>query len=384
MQVLDGTLIKYQILLILDGCLKLQRFGGYNIHIPISHWTIFRKRYHFIQTADIDATETIVWNNGSGFVPIGYYELDMQTEPRGLFTRKNYFCGVYDGNRFSINNLHIRHRDISIDDMKNNPFFMGSPVGLFAGIKFSLIKNVRLNNVNIVGFHNTGAIAGDAFKSRIRHSSTSGNVSSMLYSIRTGGILGSASRTQIQFCYSNVMFDSEMNRLQTVGGLVGFLHDRSSIENSYFSGIIVPFDNNTFIGGIAGVAVFLHIGLKENAHLKRQRAFINNTYVANSSNAINLVGEAQNVLISNSFWYIETTDSPKTIDMARSNDRLYFVDVESTRALTIDEMREKSHFTGWDFENIWKIDPDKNNGLPFLEKVTCHRQNRVNVITATQ
>jgi hypothetical protein len=30
------------------------------------------------------------------------------------------------------------------------------------------------------------------------------------------------------------------------------------------------------------------------------------------------------------------------------------------------QLRDQSNYTGWDFVNIWKIDPNVNNGYPYL------------------
>lgn len=35
-------------------------------------------------------------------------------------------------------------------------------------------------------------------------------------------------------------------------------------------------------------------------------------------------------------------------------------------AKTTEEMKTQDTFTGWDFENVWAINPSKNNGYPYL------------------
>ena len=40
-----------------------------------SVWGNESKRYYFMQTVDIDASETVYWNDGKGFSPIGFSEL---------------------------------------------------------------------------------------------------------------------------------------------------------------------------------------------------------------------------------------------------------------------------------------------------------------------
>ena len=54
-------------------------------------WVSTTTRVHFLQTADIDASETIYWNDGRGFRPIGRL---------GILGQQvvHLFIGVYDGN----------------------------------------------------------------------------------------------------------------------------------------------------------------------------------------------------------------------------------------------------------------------------------------------
>ena len=81
---------------------------------------------HFIQTADIDASYTSVWNNNSAFIPIG--------------TETHNFRGKYNGQGFTIDGLTIQR------DNENNIGFIG-----YAGSVD--IMNLGLTNVNIDGKH---------------------------------------------------------------------------------------------------------------------------------------------------------------------------------------------------------------------------------------
>ena len=63
-------------------------------------WIDLNTRVHFLQTANIDATETIYWNEGSGFRPIGHAMIIHGN----LYNR---FIGEYDGGDNVISNLSI-------------------------------------------------------------------------------------------------------------------------------------------------------------------------------------------------------------------------------------------------------------------------------------
>ena len=41
-------------------------------------------------------------------------------------------------------------------------------------------------------------------------------------------------------------------------------------------------------------------------------------------------------------------------------------DCDDTAGLTTKQMQTKESYTDWDFENVWAIDPDKNDGYPYL------------------
>ncbi|MCL2065508.1 MAG: hypothetical protein FWG98_14205, partial [Candidatus Cloacimonetes bacterium] len=89
-----------------------------------------RTGYFFLQTADIEASETIRWNNGRGFTPIGYFPMF------SVGTYKWSFVGKYDGNHFKISNLFINAPE-SIAEEKTVSF------ALFSNIYNATIMNVH-------------------------------------------------------------------------------------------------------------------------------------------------------------------------------------------------------------------------------------------------
>jgi len=63
---------------------------------------------HFLQTADIDASETQYWNDGQGFKPIGSAGLINPLEIGNDDLYFNLFSGKFNGNNHTISNLHIK------------------------------------------------------------------------------------------------------------------------------------------------------------------------------------------------------------------------------------------------------------------------------------
>ncbi|MCD4681807.1 MAG: hypothetical protein K8R86_00880, partial [Bacteroidales bacterium] len=103
----------------------------------------------FIQTADIDATDTQNWNGGEGFIPIG--------------NSITNFSGSYNGQAHSINGLFI-----------NRP--SANDQGIF-GYLTGTVENVNLTNVNITGFDGVGALVGFSYVTTVSNCSSSGYVS---------------------------------------------------------------------------------------------------------------------------------------------------------------------------------------------------------------
>ena len=93
---------------------------------------------HFIQIADIDASETAEWDDGKGFDPLG-----------GRF--------YYDGQGYVISDLTINRAD------RNS-------VGLFGHAGNSILKNIGLENADITGNRWVGGLVGDSNLSRIVNS----------------------------------------------------------------------------------------------------------------------------------------------------------------------------------------------------------------------
>ena len=144
----------------------------------------------FIQTADIDASETSSWNSGSGFSPIG-----------NSITK---FTGQYNGNGHTISGLTIHQPSTG-------------NIGLFGCTSGATISNLGLTNAIITGGGYTGAIIGNAVSSNLSNS----------------------------YCKGTVSGSSDY-----VGGLVGWFNGNStSISGCYFSGSV---SGASFVGGIAG------------------------------------------------------------------------------------------------------------------------------------
>ena len=299
------------------------------------------KRYFFSQTDDIDATESITWNSGNGFQPIG----------SGF---NNAFWGRYNGNDFMITNLYINRTNESY-------------IGMFGRILEAIIQNVRLENVNITASvgpegwrYQIGALIGEGTSSRVLNSSTTGNI--YLFNdmgIRradAGGLAGFLAGTYVGVVYSSVNIYSDFIEGLSIGGLVASSDGPPGLtmENSYFNGSIVRVEKNGTIAGISG-----------GGFMFRARRI----YVTSSKPFSYGVGLVRSIgssgTLIESFWDVEATGT--SIGVERSD----HADLIMIEGLVSSEMKNSRIFeeAGWNFDTIWDINPYINNGYPFLRSI---------------
>ncbi|TCH65734.1 YDG domain-containing protein [Acinetobacter sp. ANC 4862] len=258
---------------------------------------------------NIDASDTVNWNSGAGFNPLG----------NGLTA----FTGVFDGLEHSINNLKI-----------NRP--LTDYVGLI-GSNNGDVKNIGLLEAKIEGQLYVGALAGYN-KSSIVNSYAIGNVTGTANTSGSGvgGVIGSnTGLIRNTFSSGNVTAKSG-----DIGGLVGVNDGQGTIENSYSNSRVNGSNNSgAFNGGLVGWA-------------RTSMSKIINSYatglVTGGGSRGGLVGQGSSQVI-NSFYNIETVGTSNT-------------NVGGT-GLTTAQMQNLSTFTnaGWDIDGIggtgkiWRI-----------------------------
>jgi hypothetical protein len=251
---------------------------------------------HYVQTADIDASETVDWFNGQGWKPIAEYDeyypdshngIQHQAESVWNLSGENAeswripfelvpFYGTYNGQGHVIDSLYINQPYISL--------------GLFGTTTGSTIKNLGVTNVTIIGAsggglvgihksstiincYSTGSVNGNwgagglvmyQVDSTISNSYSAVNVSSALY---TGGLVGvQTDNSLIKNSYST----GSVNGSSQVGGLVGYQSD-SLIKNSYSTGSVSGVTRR--VGGLVG---FLDGCRIINSYYNNEEVLINN------------------------------------------------------------------------------------------------------------
>jgi hypothetical protein len=302
---------------------------------------------YFIQTADIDATETLNWNDGKGWVPIGHGVDDGHL---------NDFTGSYNGQGHKINNLYI-----------NRPVEEG--VGLFGQAYYAEIKNLGLLNCYVNGSWCVGILVGVLEYTTVSQCYSTGVVTG---SLCVGGLTGSnENNSTVSSCFSK----ADVLSGTTVGGLSGWCQT-TDLNNCYATGNV---NGSSKAGGLVGWNYYSSI---ENCYSTGQ--------VSSGSVEGGLIGWAND----DPDWYSQTPgllhcaggdDMKVRIEDYKSYEILFsFWDIETSglstssggTGLTTAEMKNMSTFTtaGWDFaletvngtNDYWNMYNLYNNGYPYL------------------
>ncbi|MDP3513222.1 MAG: GLUG motif-containing protein, partial [Sulfuritalea sp.] len=279
--------------------------------------------------ADIDASATSGWNSGAGFAPVGN------------------FTGILEGFGHTVTGLTIKR---STTDY----------VGLFAQTGTgSILRNLGLLNVNIIGRYAVGGLAGSNW-SAISNAYTTGTVSSTDYGVgglagrnyktiansystanvtgsNVGGLVGiQGSTVDVGSTTSSYATGTVTGTGNYTGGLVGYNYATSTISNSYSTGAVGGGVN--YLGGLVGGT----------------DGPISSSYstgsVTGSSFAGGLVGYAGAGTVTNSYWDTETSGKATSAGGGTGK--------------TSAEMRQQATFSGFDFTNNWWL--SESNTRPFL------------------
>lgn len=180
------------------------------------------------------------WNDGRGWAPIG------QISGGSYFVSEPYQA-TFDGNGHVISNLFIDRPDEGY-------------VGLFGFIhvyRFNrpVVRNVGLLNVHVIGFRQTGSLAGRN-SARIETSYATGRVEDAAPTSNrrsaVGGLVGQNGWSRgnpgtVRNSYAAVAISADAS---ASGGLVGFNGPLSQVHASYATGAVM---STTRSGGLVGI-----------------------------------------------------------------------------------------------------------------------------------
>jgi len=259
------------------------------------------------------------------------------------------FVGTFDGNYKVIRNLSIgtdgnpdQYGKKQIISQSNGTVNSRSGyVGLFgtcggwgAAAPKTVIKNVGLENVSIHTVAGaTGALVGNSWGAYIENCYSTGVIKIYTSEATAGGLVGDMAAWNIvslRNCYSTVTLTNTKGDTDEsfagLGGLVGSMDNANKpvIVNCYAIG-------NTNTAG-------LHGGLLGRGSYSSVNGGLSSAYHNSDVNKY-AIGS----------WF--GTPGPDEV-------KLY--------ARTTSELKTQSTYVGWDFNGIWALDNQKNNGYPYL------------------
>jgi filamentous hemagglutinin family protein len=181
--------------------------------------------------SDIDASDTVNWNEGKGFEPIG----QVQVEFDGLEVRSGIpYQGNFHGLGHVIDGLNINNPSELATPIAGNELV--TPQGLFS-VSWGDLRDVGITNTAIKGTGGVGSLSGYHLTGNIKNAYSTGQVEGYSY---VGGLIGTAGSNIAGIPHSGKIIDSyshsDVKGMLAVGGLIGA--SGMPIYNSYSTGNI--------------------------------------------------------------------------------------------------------------------------------------------------
>ena len=271
----------------------------------------------YVLALNIDASDTVNWDSGAGFVPVG--------------TSASRFTGTLDGLGHEINSLYI-----------NRPTL--NSAGLFGATSNAILKNMGITNATVVGNAYAGILAGNVGTgasgySQIDRVYTTGNVTTTLTNNITaaGGLVGMVQLTQdgslvdISRSYSQANVSSPW----VAGGLLGYVFLSASNSSSATVNVTDTYAGGTLTkttgsfsasqgGLIGGIQINGNGGTGMVKTVNVNRAYATGAMATGTGSRAGLVGGTYNAVtntggavigfnISNASWDIDTTGRSSAI-----------------------------------------------------------------------
>jgi hypothetical protein len=222
--------------------------------------------------------------------------------------------------------------DISAGGSVSGNTNIGGLIG-FNGYGTSSITNAHSTS-NVNGNTRVGGLIGFNQDGIVENTYSTGTVQG---SSEVGGLVGfmayGSSVVKTSFSTSNVTGSGN-----EVGGLIGSLQS-GQVQNCYATGDVT---GSNRVGGLVGEALW---------SASVTSSFSNGFVTGQGGQTGGLIGRNQQSSATDSYWDIETSGQNSS---AGGSPR------------TTAEMLDESTFSGWDFNNIWSIDPEFNDGYPYL------------------
>jgi len=163
--------------------------------------TVWTSTTYFLQTEDIDASDTQNWNDGAGFIPIGEFSTP-------------FFQSTYIGDDHVIDSLYINRPNTDY-------------VGVFGYVYGATIEALSVTNITISGRNDVGGIVGNCYYAAISECYVNGDISG---GDEVGVLVGWSYYSTITGSYA----EGSVTGNQKIGFLVG-INTKTTINNSYYN-----------------------------------------------------------------------------------------------------------------------------------------------------
>ncbi|CAM3669417.1 MULTISPECIES: S-layer homology domain-containing protein [Saccharibacillus] len=268
------------------------------------------------------------------------------------------FSGTFDGAGHVIDGLEVKNLD---DDNRY--------AGLFGATYKATIQNLRLTNVKMNAYRQSGGLTALDYSSNIRKVAVEGTVSGNRY---VGGLIGESRGTTIDQAY----FDGKVSGTGSIGGLLGYaaMDGYNIVSNSYAWAqmMLTPeyLQRNLDTGAAGG---FVGTVSYEASPEEGTGAFQHNYSSASIMTAIiedrNL--QANETVVESKIgpfegWVFSEIEVPHASNYWDSGAYGATGTSKLASAFTAEEMKVQANFAEWDFANVWSMDPIRQN-YPILK-----------------
>jgi len=285
----------------------------------------------YILLNNIDCSDTINWNEGRGWTPIGAYEFE-----------GNIFTGSLNGQNYNISDVFM-NRSIGEQSIYG--------LGMFNIINQASFSNFKLINPNIIidtndelGSYSVcaiGTLVGWSSNSTIeRVGALGGSMVVNDYSCDVAGLVAYVDKGILNQTFYQGEVTASLG--QNLGLLTAYIEREAIVRDSYSIGTVT---GDEFVGGLTG--------------LLNQDTTLINSYtvsVVNGNNYVyGLIGDAYGS-VTNSYWNTDVSGIEANLSTEKGR-----TTEEMTYPYAVNTYEE------WNFDSIWTQDlTGYNNGYPFL------------------
>jgi len=394
--------------------------GGKGFH-PIGHWTEIHiigflypeTGFWFVGDYDGDGynIDGLHINQEVGIDCVGLFSKVYKSTIKNIHLDNLYINATHDNEHLMVGGIGGRVLYATIENCGvkgivnslNESDWHFNRVGGTLGFALGSTISGSYSESIVVGKHNSmysdtssGGIVGITESSIIVNSFSSGEVSAInTYSesgggeTHAGGILGESVKSKIEYTFSTSKVFSSINGVSYAGGLVGRFGEESILQYSFFAGDVSIIGMISYLGGIAGRVTHSEIGdcfsegtitdinTTTDLNVGGIAGLLMTSSMKNSYTTCKIIySEARTVFlgglagvifmfstIENSFWDIEKTEIEEATGITMNNS-----DVVDSFGLTTYEMKQAQTYIeyGWDFEDIWMINPLIMGGYPYI------------------